>query len=313
MSPGPGCVLWSAFFLPPGAVQATPADALRDALHLHQAGQTEPARRRLDQWCAERPADPLPWIESARLLLQWGEAGAACERAERGLRLDEGSLEAHRVLGSSLLLAHREAEAQQHLERAVARFPDDAMLHFLWGMACAERQDFKGARQALSRSLELDPDNAITRFWAGDNEARLGNRDAAERHLRHALQSPQENPDASWKLASVLAEAGRDAEAEQLFRAGLGAGTERSRLRSAFHLGVFLLERQHEQEAEPHLEQVCRRWPEHAMAWYYLARCRRRLGKEEQAREAHRTYQTLQRDAEREETRLLLESIGALR
>jgi protein O-GlcNAc transferase len=150
------------------------------------------------------------------------------------------------------------------------------------------------------------PDAAINHFSLAENELNLHRLDRAEAGFRKAMTLTPGHPDARWKLAVTLGQLDRAAEAEALFRQAVAAGAPKSRDRAAFHYGIFLFERGRHAEALPQLEAATRAKPDDRMAWSWLARAQKALGKKEEAAASIARYRELQARADREETDFLL-------
>lgn len=58
-----------------------------------------------------------------------------------------------------LLADGRAIEAQEAARQALARHPDDAMLHYLLGKACLKTEDWRGALNAFLEAERIDPDS----------------------------------------------------------------------------------------------------------------------------------------------------------
>lgn len=57
--------------------------------------------------------------------------------------------------------------AQQHFEKLIADYPEDARLHLLLGSVLAAARDYEGAKAAMAQAVELSPDYGIARFQLG--------------------------------------------------------------------------------------------------------------------------------------------------
>lgn len=88
----------------------------------------------------------------------------------------------------------RLAEALTCCDDWLAGHKLDARMHYLRAMVLTERGELTQARAALQRSLYLAPDNAVACVAAGNLERRLGRRQAAAGHYRHALELLERAP-----------------------------------------------------------------------------------------------------------------------
>lgn len=289
-----------------GGAPLSAPQALESAAQHYQQRAAPKARAILRSWCLEAPRDGGRWLLAARLMAAQRDFAEGKAFAAASARLLPDNVEAASLLGTFLLLSKQVAQAEEHFAATLRKFPENPDLHFQYAMASSMNQKLLQAAESFERSLALQADQPIVHFWAGETFIRLSQYSRAEHHLAEAMKAPRENPDAAWKLASVLGLQSKDQEAERLFRLALKEGSTRSRQRAAFHYGVYLYERRRDAEGAGQLQEVTRDWPEHRMAWSYLARCQRRLGQQEKAQESLRRYQALQRHEDSMETEALL-------
>ena len=72
------------------------------------------------------------------------------------------------------------------LEKALQAFPKSASLHRILAAAHYRRGDFRSSQVAAQQALSLDNANALSYFLVGSALSRLGQPEAAEKHLRQA-------------------------------------------------------------------------------------------------------------------------------
>lgn len=88
--------------------------------------------------------------------------------------------------------------------------------------------------------LAAGRDSALLRFSLGMQYQKLGNAEAAVRHLRSAVEQDPEYS-AAWKLlGKALVEAGDAASAADAYRKGIAAADRRGDKQAAKEMGVFL-------------------------------------------------------------------------
>jgi predicted Zn-dependent protease len=273
---------------------ATEQAVLQSVRALLQAQQVDRAHAVLLGWCQNQPQQAERWLQATRLILNAGQPAAAELFAQQAARLLSGNEQAQGYYATCLLLSGRESLAEVHLKQAVERIPGSAELYFQLGMACSKNQKLLAAQNAYQEALARQPNHLLTHFWIAENYLRLLDYPAAVQHLEAVLRQPKPIPDARWKLAETLGYQAKDGAAEEMFGRALKVDAPRSRLRAALHYAQFLFERDRLLEAKPLLHEVTQQWPEHRTAWYYLARCERRLGDRQAAKTALKTYQQLQ-------------------
>jgi len=213
------------------------------------------------------------------------------------------------ALGAALLQDSRPDEAEEVLRPAVARFASDPVhgdLLFNLAMACAMGNKRLEASEWFEKAIARAPDAAITHFSLAENELNLHRLDRAEAGFRKAMTLTPGHPDARWKLAVTLGQLDRAEEAEALFKQAIATGAPKSRVSAALQYGIFLFERGRHADALPHLEATTRAKPDDRMAWSWLARTQKALGKKEEAAASIARYRELQAQADREETDFLL-------
>ena len=111
-----------------------------------------------------------------------------------------------------LAASGRHKEAERRLRRHLARRPDDAQaLHFL-GLVCHELGRADEAVELIGRAVEVEPQPV---FHANLAEAcrASGRLEKAERHARQAASLAPDNAMFALKLAAILAQLSRPAEA----------------------------------------------------------------------------------------------------
>lgn len=96
------------------------------------------------------------------------------------------------------------------------------------------------AVQRFEALLAAGKDGALLRFGLGNEYLRAGDAARAAQHLQVAV-TQDSNYSAAWKLlGKALAQAGRDAEAMDAYRAGIAAAERRGDKQAAREMAVFL-------------------------------------------------------------------------
>jgi tetratricopeptide (TPR) repeat protein len=122
-------------------------------------------------------------------------------------------------LAISLAMEGKWQEAVNANKELIERFPHDVEAHNRLGRALMELGDYAGARQAYSRSLELDQHNTIARKNM-ERLSHLGDRQQAKKKTEHRKVSPEIFVKESGKAAVIALE--QLAPAEVLARATTG-------------------------------------------------------------------------------------------
>ncbi len=152
----------------------------------------------------------------ARELEERGDWSGAIAVYERMLANDPEDLRALTGIAVALMVLHRFDDALEYQERVVLADPLDAQTRVELGFNYLGHQNrADDAVRVLGEAVELQPSAKNMTFLAQAQEA-TGDRAAAEATLRRAIEADPEYPYAYSQLASLLAEAGRGDEAEQV-------------------------------------------------------------------------------------------------
>ncbi|MGY4516385.1 type IV pilus biogenesis/stability protein PilW [Lysobacter sp. HA18] len=155
-----------------------------------------------------------------------GNAQGAVDAAERALKADPHSVEAHSLLALGLDMLGRSSEAGPHHKRAAELAPDRGALlnnYGIWlcsnGQAAASLDWFD--RAAVAQGYET-PDSALANAAACALQAGQGAR--AEKDARQALAVAPANPLALQTLARIQLSSGHAMEARAFIERRLAAG-----------------------------------------------------------------------------------------
>ncbi|MEO9001077.1 MAG: tetratricopeptide repeat protein [Rhodanobacter sp.] len=237
-------------------------------------------------------------MRTAAGLFQAGRHAEARSLVRSLLQTHPGLAEAHRMMAGSFFQTDDYAHAQHALEAWLRIQPDNVEAYVLLGRVLGESGHPAEAERALRRGLGLDPGclpaaSALARMLlaagrAGDVrelleplfEARrdnpevlmlyghalmaLGQTLPAEAALRRWLHLEPNSDDARLRLAAVLADTDRYAEAATEARASIAKAGKTPE--SGFVLARALMGQRMFEEAETELRQVVRAQPTHATA-----------------------------------------------
>jgi len=184
-----------------------------------------------------------------------GKDAEAISEYRKVLELKPGLYEAQLNLGILLLRQRRADEAEPYLRAACEQRPNQARPRLHLGLALLDRGDVSGAAQALQRALELDPASALAHLGLARALARQGILDQAAPHFRKAAELDAGFQDALWELAALYEQNGRGAEAIPIYQQFPENPAARERLAN------LLIEAGRPAEAVPHLEWVATRSP----------------------------------------------------
>lgn len=120
---------------------------------------------------------------------------------------------AHYLLGMIALAQGQARKAAEHLARAVAADPVQAVPRLALGRALEAQNSLNAAILQYRSILAADPDHAEANARLGELLGRTGKRDEAVLHCRRALAANPRHPEALYALGSLLHEMGQDKEA----------------------------------------------------------------------------------------------------
>ena len=198
---------------------AAPAGDLVEARRLINAGE---ARKAVERLRARGPeSDPAQQAGVAHLLgVAYYHAGEPAKAVELLLpvadRLPEGSIErreAEQVLGLSLFLTGRFADAVPRLEATRRWAEDNAELAYALGQAYVQTRRPDDARRVLAGLYRVPADSAAAHVIAAQVMVRLEMESQAESELTRALQKDPRMPNANYLLGQMALFRGRFAEA----------------------------------------------------------------------------------------------------
>ncbi len=122
-----------------------------------------------------------------------------------------------------LFRANRRDEARTAVEAVLAHQPDHAPALNLLGVLHRQRGAFVAARSCLERAAALDPTGEMAWINLGNVHLDMEAADAAVDAYTRGLEAKPERTDTRRLLANALARAGRDAEAMTRFEQALNA------------------------------------------------------------------------------------------
>lgn len=144
--------------------------------------------------------------------------------------------QANDLLGVALLESGRVREAIDPLESALQKRPDDPdLLYYL------SRAHEQLSKQLLNRLRDTGPESARKQQILGDVAAQAGNREAAERHFRAALELRPDLRGIHYAIGELYLASGDYEHAESEFRAEVQRSPGSAA--AAYKLGLILLNR----------------------------------------------------------------------
>ncbi len=140
---------------------------------------------------APSPGVPHEPLEDANALMEQGRFQEAAKRLEKELDKTPDNLALLLTHGNLMLVVRDLGSAQADYRKALEIEPLCAEAHLFLGIACSEQGD-RGVEEALrevSRAIFLAPNLALAHYWSGRLAERLGDRQAARRAYRNAVEA----------------------------------------------------------------------------------------------------------------------------
>ncbi len=250
------------------------------AEHCTKAGDTAKALGIFEKIAA---LDPTNFAVAAKV-------GEMCERE----RLPDQAVGHYVAAAQAAARAGQSREATELYNRALKLKPTAFEAYFGLGRLYAEAGAMAEAAAALERAAGAAPDNAAPLLLLGQCYQRLGAADKAEDALRRATAADPLAADAHLELGRLLLEAGRVAEASEVFAA----------------VGDLYLEEARAEEALALLQDFCAEQPQAIAALAKLVQVQQRLGQEEGARVTERRRaQALELEGRAEEAKAIYQGL----
>jgi tetratricopeptide (TPR) repeat protein len=202
----------------------------------YQAGRLEKAEVACRQLVALDENQASAWHLLGLIILQAGDAVAACPHLERALAIAPENADFQHSLGFALKAAGLLDDAEAAYRRAIALAPDLAETHYNLGNILRETRRFADAEQSYRRVLALKPNHyqACNNLGIVLSELRRIEEGAAS--FRSAIEIKPDHANAHANLGDVLRSLGHSEEAEAACRRALALAPELSTAQLALGL-----------------------------------------------------------------------------
>lgn len=210
-------------FLPPEQLRGLPTREIPEeavvAMYMNNRAAEALARDRLDDayaWARAAirhdPALPMTYNTLGVVYLRHGNLAQAALAFGHVLEREPRNTRALFNLAETLSRQGRSAEAGELLRRLAQLEPEPPFHHFNLGLAAMKRDDFHAARALFAKEVARADYNAEFHYWLGLAHFRLGDLEAARKHLGLAAELGPTRADRerySAKLAWLRAHGGR--------------------------------------------------------------------------------------------------------
>ncbi len=184
------------------------------------------------------------------------------------------------LLGTALLYSGDAVEGQKYVDRVFGA-GDSAEAHLLLGIALLGRQDYRGAKTELERTIELNPKLPTAHSLYGRALRALGDQDGAERAFRQELSQNINDFEANLQLGNLRKDAQKFTEASTYLERATAIRPEDLVARKL--LASLRLQTGKTEEAVQMLEAIVRDAPDLLEAHVQLATAYNRLKRREDA------------------------------
>jgi tetratricopeptide (TPR) repeat protein len=165
---------------------------------LDAAGKIQDAASAVSLALRASPDQPDLYRQAVALLVRRDNPGAALRLIAEGSSRLPGNREILLLHATTLEFAGRPSEAGALLKQIRERWPEWSPVWMAHGIILASHQQFDEARPALETALALGDRNPETHYFLADSALHSAATDAAEAHIRQALELAPRDP---WILS----------------------------------------------------------------------------------------------------------------
>ena len=183
------------------------------AIHMRR-GHFAEAREALDRVAAAAPTVPV-LLDLARAADQAGDHKGALGYLAHARSLEPDNAAVHFLFGVVCVELELGAEAYESLKKAVSLDPESAPVNYMMGAVSLHRHDPSEAVPYFEKYVSLQPNDPRGRFALGVGRFYAKDFDGAERDLSEVAERPETAAGANYFLARIARQAGRLDEARR--------------------------------------------------------------------------------------------------
>jgi tetratricopeptide (TPR) repeat protein len=222
-------------------------------------GKPDRALPQLQKAVALKPGDRSAQYQLVAVLRALGQTQRATQiieelRKEQGKESLNSQLASEGTKANDLLQSGKAAEAAQVYRHMLEENPDSAWTAYNLALALEAMNDRKGAEDALSNAIDIDPKLAKIRAELGRLKLAEGDLQSAQKWLTSALDLEPELVDARGNLAMIYARQGDLVSADKLLRQALEDDPKYKE--GHLNLGLILAQQNRKSDAEKELDQA---------------------------------------------------------
>jgi cytochrome c-type biogenesis protein CcmH/NrfG len=195
------------------------------------------------------------------------------------------------TLSISLIKLGRVAEANEVIQKMLARNGDSPQIHILLGQAHYGENDTVRALAELNRALEMDPKTLTAHYYAGLIYLKTGKFDMAAREFQAELSLNPNDSQAKYHLGFILLSEQDTKRGTNLMREVIRQKPDYADAR--FELGKTLLQQGDVNGAIENLEVAVKLGPEKSHIVYQLCRAYQRAGRMADIQQCRETFRQL--------------------
>ena len=187
---------------------ATPALLRRLAAIQMRSGELAAARETLERVAAAAPTVPV-LLDLARAAEKAGDHKGALGYLAHARSLEPNNAAVHFLFGLVYVQLDLGAEAYESLKKAVSLDPESAPVNYMMGVVSMHRHDPSEGVPYLEEYVSLQPNDPRGRFALGVGRFHANDFDGAQRDLAEVAERPETAAGANYFLARIARQSGR--------------------------------------------------------------------------------------------------------
>lgn len=209
---------------------------------------------------------------------------AAVENYKKAMEVLPERVEPLRPLAAASLVLGDTLHAEQYLEDAITREPQNDTLMVIVADFYLQIGKLDKSEQLYLKAIEINPNYTDAYLALGQLQTMKKNWEKAVYYFEKSLEMNPDNPDVLFNIGISLYNAEKYAEAIPYLQKVVDLETDNEEVYEI--LAISYIQAEKNQEALPFLEKAVEKFPNSSSLWNYLAIVYSRLGMKEKALEA---------------------------